>query len=459
MTLTQSVGVIMGANIGTTITAQIIAFKVTEYALLVIASGFLLQSVVKKKRIRYFGTGLMGLGMIFFGMQLMTEATYPLRSYQPFIDMMQNMDNPLLGILVAATFTAIVQSSSATLGVVIVLAGQGFISLEAGIALVFGANIGTCITALLAAIGKPREAVQAAMVHVLFQIIGVVIWFGFIDQLAAFVLDISSATEISRQIANAHTIFNIANTAILIWFVTPLVWFVRKIVPDRPETEQLVLRPKHLDAILLKSPELAFEGVSRELYRLGKYALQMVRESLPVLVSGTEEDLRALARMDDNVDSLHVGIINYLGQLSQENLLPEQSDRLHNYIVIANNIESIGDIVQTNFVESGMNRLRYDLEMSESTQEVLSTLHEKVCWAIEQSMQALSDDDKKLSQKVNKAKPEINRLAVKAEIHLGQRLVASEPNRMEAFRMETEIIEYLKRIYYFAKRSNRLAFS
>jgi len=172
MSMSQSIGVIMGANIGTTITAQIVAFKVTKYALLMISVGFTMLFFSQQHKIKQYGGMLMGLGLVFFGMGVMSEAMHPLRSYQPFLDLMVNMSNPLLGILVAAAFTALVQSSSATTGIVIVMASQGFISLPAGIALAFGANIGTCVTALLAAIGKPREALRAAAVHVLFNVLG-----------------------------------------------------------------------------------------------------------------------------------------------------------------------------------------------------------------------------------------------------------------------------------------------
>lgn len=168
LTLSQSVGVIVGANIGTTITAQIIAFKITKYALAMIAAGFLVEILARNERVKYYGIALMGLGLIFFGMTLMGDAAYPLRTHEPFMDLMQRMKNPLLGIAVGALFTALVQSSSATTGLVIVMASEGFLSLEAGIALIFGANIGTCITAMLAAIGRPREAVRTAVVHVLF---------------------------------------------------------------------------------------------------------------------------------------------------------------------------------------------------------------------------------------------------------------------------------------------------
>ncbi len=159
MSLAQSIGVIMGANIGTTITAQIVAFKVTKAALLMVAVGFTMMFFSHQDRIKQYGAMLMGLGLVFFGMAVMSDAMKPLRSYQPFLDLMVTMENPLVGILIAAAFTGLIQSSSATTAIVIVMATQGFITLPAGIALAFGANIGTCVTALLASIGKPREAV------------------------------------------------------------------------------------------------------------------------------------------------------------------------------------------------------------------------------------------------------------------------------------------------------------
>ena len=216
MTLTQSVGIIMGANIGSTFTAQIVAFNVTQYALLLVALGFFMLFTAKTERIRHYGSMIMGLGLIFYGMGVMGEAMNPMRTYEPFLELMVKMENPLLGILVGAVFTGLVQSSAATTGIAIVMATEGLISLPAGIALSFGANIGTCVTAILAAIGKPAEAVRAAVVHISFNIAGVLLWVMFIPQLAEFIVNISPsaaeltgkekmAAEVPRQIANAHT--------------------------------------------------------------------------------------------------------------------------------------------------------------------------------------------------------------------------------------------------------------
>ena len=463
MTLQQSIGVILGAGIGTTITAQIVAFKVTKYALVLITVGFLLQFVAKRKRIQQYGLMIMGLGLVFFGMNLMSDATKPLRSYQPFIDLMQQMANPFFGILVGTLFTAVVQSSSATMAVVITLATQGFLTLEAGIALAFGANIGTTVTALLASIGKPREAVQAAVLHTLFRVVGVIIWLPFIGQLATLVRLISPsypelsgvaqlAAEAPRQIANAHTIFNVGNMLIFIWFTDPLARLMNWLIPIKEVAVSEVAQPRYLDDALLDTPQLALDRVRLELGRLGEYSGRMVRQALPTVFDGSAEELSALAEMDDNVDSLHAGIVTYLGQLSQENLLGKDAQQLSDYMAVANHLENIGDMVESNMVEAGSERLAQNLRMSEATQEMLIALHDRVCWAIDNAVEAIFTENQDLAEAVLAAKLEINRLALDAEEHLAERLTADEPNRLPIFKMETEIIEYLKRVYYFAKR-------
>jgi phosphate:Na+ symporter len=467
MSLTQSIGVIMGANIGTTITAQLVAFKVTHYSLVFVAVGFFMLFSSKNEKVRHYGHMIMGLGLIFFGMYLMSDGTKPLRTYPPFMEMMQQMDNPLTAILLAAAFTALVQSSSATTGLVITLAGQGFISLDAGIALIFGANIGTCITAALASLGKPREAVRAAVVHVLFNVAGVAIWFAFIPQLGAFVSWLSPsnpdllgsarlAAETPRQIANAHTVFNVANTVLFIFFTTPLAWLVQRIVPERAAVEVEVARPKYLDPILLQTPALAMDIVRMELGRLGAAALHMMRGALETVIQGSKEEIDALEDLDNNVDSLHGAIVTYLGRLSKENLSDRQTEQLRDYLSTANYIESIGDMIETNLVDAGRQRLQENLQISHATESVLSALNKEVAWATERAIRAIVSNDKDVAREVAEAKGEVNRLAAEAQRHLSRRLSADEPNRLAMFRLESEIMEYLRRMYYFAKRIAKL---
>jgi phosphate:Na+ symporter len=255
MSLSQAVGVIFGANIGTTVTAQIVAFKVTHYALLLVAVGFVLIFTSKKDRTKQYGALIMGLGLIFFGLGIMSSAMKPLRSFEPFLQLMRDVSAPALGILIAAVFTGLIQSSSATTGVVIAMASQGLISLEGGIALIMGANIGTCVTAGLAAIGKPREAVRVAVAHVTFNVAGVAVMVWFIPVLADVVRTISPvaddlsgidrlAAETPRQIANAHTVFNVLFSLLFLPLAGLVARFCERVVPDRPVVEPTVIKPK-----------------------------------------------------------------------------------------------------------------------------------------------------------------------------------------------------------------------
>jgi phosphate:Na+ symporter len=447
MNLSQSIGIIMGANIGTTMTAQIIAFKVTHYALLIIAVGFALSFFIKKERAHHYGKMIMGLGLVFYGMQLMSDGAKPLQSYAPFIDLMKNMNVPLLGIAFGAAFTALVQSSSATTGIVIVLASQGLLPLDAGIALIFGANIGTCFTAWLASIGKSIDAN----------------WFMLIPELAACVKHISPqipeldgiarlAAETPRQIANAHSVFNITNTFLFIWFVGPISKIVIKIIPERPTTDAEKSQPKYLDPALLNTPALALDAARLELSRMGTRVTKITNGSLEAVSSGTAEDMRNLWKMDSRVDQIHGFILAYLADLSRGNLDKSQSDLLHRYLATSNYMENIADMVETNLMEIGRERLRTGLVISDATMQILHHFHQEVSLQVSQSIDALITNDHTTAKKVIGAKPTIKQLSTEAEEHLSRRFSADEPQRMVAFRLESEMIEYLKRMYYFAKR-------
>jgi phosphate:Na+ symporter len=436
-----------------------VAFKVTHFALIPVAIGFAMLFCFKNDTVRHYGHMIMGLGLVFFGMQLMSDGTKPLRDYPPFIDLMSRMDDPLLGILVAAVFTGIIQSSSAAIGIVIVLASQGFITLEAGIALALGANIGTCVTAMLASLGKPREAVRSAAVHILFKIVGVLIWVGVIAQLAFVVRWISPsypeletsarmAAETPRQIANAHTLFNVANTLIFIWFTGPLASLMRWLIPDKREKEQA----SYLDELLIRTPSLAMHMIRLELGRLGATVLWMVREGIEPVLSGSASALGVLRTKEIEVDLMHGAIIRYLGQLSKESLDDDLTAQVHDSMAAANYLENMGDMVATHMAEAGSKRLKRDLRFSPETQAALLALHGRVAWAAERAVEALVSSDRAMALEVIDAKDEVNGLVVRAEEQLANRLTADEPNRLANFKIESDLVESLKRTYYFAKR-------
>jgi len=387
----------------------------------------------------------------------------PLRSYQPFLDLMIHMESPMIGILVAAAFTGLIQSSSATTGIVIVMASQGFITLPAGIALAFGANVGTCVTALLASIGKPREAVRAALVHIGFNIGGVLIWVMFIDQLAQFVTSFSPAhpelygierlgAETPRQIANAHTIFNIANTLIFIGFTSQVARLVEWLIPDAPlEEEGLIVRAKYLGEELLSTPTLALDRVRLEVLHMGEKVQVMLDSIMPAILSGNKRTLRDIREMDEEVDLLYDQIIAYMGKISKKSLSDEQTEEFLELMSAVSDLENIGDVIETNLVELGFRRINAGVSVSKSTQDVLSNFHQVVTRAFEASIQAVSQSNEEAAHSVVAMQQEIRDLVASATGYQAERLVAEEPNRIAAYTIEMDIIEKQKRIYSFSR--------
>lgn len=468
MSLSQSIGVIMGANIGTTVTAQIVAFKVVKLALLFIAVGFAMLSIARRESVRYQGTILMGLGLVFYGMNVMSEAMAPLRSYQPFLDAMAGMEHPAIGILAGGMFTALIQSSSATTGIVIVMASQGFITLPAGIALALGANIGTCITAVFASIGKPRNAVRAASVHVIFNVLGVLIWVGFIDTLADLVRHISPShqalsgidllgAEAPRQIANANTIFNLANTLLFIGLTGPMARVVTRLFPDvAPERERAIVRPAYLDDELIETPSLGLNMAKLEIGHLGGRIADMLQRTMPALQQGNRELIKEVEKMDDAVDILHADILRYLGRIGKQSLTEGENEEFYCLTHAADNLESIGDLIETDLVALGRKMIDENLHPSATMWRILAALHADVSAALAGAIKAVTETDQKAAQEVLAMKHHIHQRVDAARKRQTESLVGSEETRLATLRAEFEITEKMRHIYTLSKRIARL---
>jgi phosphate:Na+ symporter len=377
---------------------------------------------------------------------------------------MSQMSNPVLGILVAALFTALIQSSSATTGVIIVLAMQGLITLPAGIALSFGANVGTCVTALLASIGKPREAVRVSIVHVLFNLIGVLIFLPFIRPFANFIISISpspaegltglqaAASVLPRQVANAHSIFNATCALLFLPLISQIARFVYWLVPDKPLPEVEEIQPKYLSDLLFHTPSLALDAARHEIKRLGKRVDLMNTAMLPAVMTGDRESLQAVREMDEEVDVLYKHIVNYLGEVSKMQLNEYQTQKMLKLMAAVNDLEHIGDVIEVNLVELGEQRIKQGFKISQATQQVMTTFHVVVSDALKAAVRAVVDEDRVYAMRVLSMSADLNRLGEQADQHQAQRLISEDSGRFEAYSVEIDIIEKLKRIFYHAKR-------
>ena len=464
MTLAQSVGVIMGANIGSTMTAQLLAFNLSAYALIPVAIGFFMTFASKSDRPKYFGMMIMGLGLVFYGMGLMSEGMSPLRSYEPFLDILASMENPLYGLLAGAVFTGLVQSSAATVGIAIAMASEGLLALPAGIALALGANIGTCVTALLAALGKPTEAVRAAVVHILFNIAGVVIWLPFLTILAEIAIDISPAAtglegtaklaaEVPRQIANANTMFNVINTLLFIGFTT---WFARlaeRLIPERAPAKDVIIEPEFLDEAALEAPSIALENARREIERAGLITLEMMEALRDAHQTKNKQQLDEVARRDDEVDILEAAVMTYLGKIRQHMLTEDEGATQQALVAAMMNIESVADVIETDMVGVIKAYLEGDFEVStQETQDMVQGLFEAVRRSIELVVKAVGENDQRAAQEVLLLKDDIRDFADRLFERHAMRLHSDDPKYLQRVRLMMTFIEQLRHMYTLTKR-------
>jgi phosphate:Na+ symporter len=368
LTLTQAIGVVLGANIGTTVTAQIIAFEITKYALPSISAGVLLKFFFKSKKWQQSGEVLLGFGMLFYGLATMKAGLAPLKHEPAFIDFLtrfqaQNLNEILLCVLVGAALTMAVQSSSATVGITMALASQGLINFEGSVALILGDNIGTTITAELASIGSNIHAHQTARAHTLFNVIGVFFIISIFPYFVNLVVYVTSSffsigqpdlyigdekPFISRYIANAHTFFNLIN-AVIFLFVLPYLVKAAVWLTPRGRREKLddIYHIKYLDSRYLDSPEVALVQARQEIIRMGVEAETMFHE---VIGSLKPRDIKIVAKWKDRedvLDNLQKEIIDYLVKVMQQNIIIEESREITSLMRMTTNIERIGDELES----------------------------------------------------------------------------------------------------------------
>jgi phosphate:Na+ symporter len=428
LTLPQAIGVIMGANIGTTMTAQLIAFSIGEYAYLIAAVGFVLYFFPKRKNWQYLGQIILGFGILFIGLNTMSTMLKPLAQSKFFVDMILNFNKyPVLGLGVGTLMTLVVQSSSATIGILQTLASQAttsggvaqpLIPLSAALPILFGSNIGTTITAILASIGANKAAKRAAAAHAVFNIFGSLIFLPFLPWFANLVMTVSphadlahgitAAAVVSRQIANAHTVFNIVNTCV--WL--PLAGFLATVVTKLISGEDNFIEKgvKFLNRRIINNPDAALELASKELVRMGEFAMKMYELVHQAFQTGDFSQKDSIFELEDNLDYLQDEIINYMSTVvSQSTLTEQEAMRLADLMHVVGDIERVGDHCM-NIYELAEYKQESRIRFSEAGHGEVESIFQLSRTMLEKALTALRDDDFEAARRVGEMEKEVDTL-------------------------------------------------
>ncbi|MGM9972872.1 MAG: Na/Pi cotransporter family protein [Clostridiaceae bacterium] len=390
MNLFQATGIIMGANIGTTITAQLVAFNLDQVAPIAVGIGAALVLFSKSKKRKDIGGIILGFGILFLGMGYMGDAMKPISQTPQFTNIILAIgDNKLLGILAGLGLTAIVQSSSATTGILIALATTGSIGINVALPIIFGCNIGTCVTALISSVGTSKTAHKAAFIHLAFNVFGTVIFIPFMDAIGNIVQNVSP-NDVARQVANAHTIFNISNTLIMIPFIKYLILLVNKIVPGEEVVEKA--GPKYLDDRLLETPMIASGQVMKETVRMATKA----KENLMLSIEAFNTDDEALAKKvysnEKLINILEESITSYLVKLSQTDISDKENEVLQSTYYVVNDIERIGDHAE-NIADLTLEKINRGLTHSKEAEGELKNIFSYTLNALELAIDAYEHRD------------------------------------------------------------------
>jgi len=400
MSLAQTTGIIMGANIGTTITAQLIAFKLTNIAPLAIFTGIVLIFFAKKRSLKKFGEIVAGFGILFMGMQVMSDAMNPLRDNPGFANLMVRFENPLLGVLTGCLMTVLIQSSSASIGILQALAMQELIGLDSAIYILFGLNIGTCITAILASIGANANAKQTAGFHLTFNLIGTALFMILIGAgvpIVPFVKSISGADTV-RQIANAHTLFNVGTTIVVFPLAGQLAKLMQRIIPSKSE-DILDKKLKYLDMRILETPPIAVGQITKEIDRMAMLARDNVQKAIKAFIDRDDSLIAEVLRVEDTLNFLNREITRYLVKVNGLDLPNHDLALVGGFFHVVNDIERIGDHAE-NLVEYAEYSIDENLHYSEMAIKEVTEMKDRVLAMLDDALEAFKTRDKSLVQRI-----------------------------------------------------------
>lgn len=388
ITLVGALPVIFGANIGTTITAQLIAFKLTKSALLFIFVGAVVYLFSKMEKNKNRGAALLGFGILFLGLSTMGAAVKPLAQNEAVVQLFLYFgQKPLLGILTGLIVTVILQSSSTTVGMVIAFASAGLLDLPSSIYLVLGDNIGTCITAIIASIGGKLASKRLALGHTLFNVIGTMIMLPFIPLYVRYMPLLSG--DIARQIANTHTIFNLINTIILLPFVTLFVAVLMKLIPGEDYEKRGI---RYLDRNLLVTPSMAIKATIKELSQMLIICQEMLEKARKCAIDYNHKLKNEITVDEESVDEMQKSITDYLVEIAQSDLTDKEKRLVPALLHSVNDLEKVGDYCEA-IVKLSQRAYEYNLPFSSAAKVELEKLFDKTSTLMRHTKRAMEDDD------------------------------------------------------------------
>lgn len=458
MGFAQTLGMLLGAGIGTTITAQLIALKITDYALLIVALGFFIMLISKSIKAKNIGKAILGFGVLFFGMYIMSEAMIPLRSYDSFIELLIKLENPIVGILVGFAFTALIQSSAAFIGIMITIASQGFLSLDACIPLILGTNVGTGMTAILSSINSGREAKRVAFAHTFFKVIGVLIFVWWIPEYAELIKSISpsvaNGTEtletmsanVPRQIANAHTIFSIGLTILILPFINVFAKIITKLIPDKQIKSHSEFKLKYINSAISASPAISLSLAKKETERMSGKVKKLLSMSLLPFFDKDNSYLEKWQKLENEADFLKENINNYLISISAQNSDKEGFNDAFQIMYVAKELEMIADIVNTNMRRQAEKWINSEAKFTDQGRAELETMLEKALKQISRSMEVFDEFNLEKAQHVKQKFKKYASLAEEYEMQHYERLVNQNLVSQSSSEVHLELLGLLKAV-------------
>lgn len=410
MSLPQAAGVIMGANIGTTVTAQLVSFNLDGLAPVALGIGIVLYLFGNKPKIKHIAEILIGFGILFTGMEFMKDAVEPLKDFQGFTDLLVTFGTyPLLGLLLGLGITAIVQSSSASMGMLIALASEGIIPLSSALPILYGQNIGTCVTSLLSSIGTNKNAKRAAMMHLLFNIIGTIIFLVFLNGPVVSFVTSRDPGNVARQIANTHTLFNIISVLILLPFTKFVIKLAIKLVPDKPtdEDDDESKTVKYIDDRMIETPSIALANTIKETLRMGEKAKDSLNLAMEGVLESSNEKIEKSLKREKHINALQKIILNYLLKLSKAPLNEDSREILDVLFNTVNDIERVGDHAE-NIAELAKIAIETNVDFSVDGKAELKDMYNKVISTYTYALESMRTSNVDLACKVIKMEEQVD---------------------------------------------------